>query len=228
MNTVFEETFKKWQKGYSFFWGDIFDFRFLIVNELNKINSKKVLDIGCSVGVTVNSTNSKKRVGIDIDLDSLKKGKKIFPETEFIAASADALPFKKKSFDFIISIHTLDTDPLDPEITINEISKILEPQGKIFLTGNWFEDKYISKFTSKIRISGNWIEKSKEYFEIETKWYIRPNLRKLNIRIKRRLIFKFPQLFLKNSNMDKWFYKNYKMSKIPLKMEPYIVEGIKK
>jgi ubiquinone/menaquinone biosynthesis C-methylase UbiE len=228
MKTVFEETYKKWGKVYSFFWGDIFDFRFLVANELNKINSKKVLDIGCSVGITVNSTNSNVRVGIDIDLNSLIKGKKVFPKTEFIAASADSLPFKKNSFDFIISVHTLDTDPLDSEIAINEISEVLESQGKIFLTGNWFEDKYISKFTSKTKISGSWIKKLKKCFDVETRWYVRPNLKKLNIRIKRKLIFKFPKLILKNSNMDKWFYKNYKISNLPLKMEPYIVQGIKK
>lgn len=110
--------------------GDILDFRFLLAIELSKIKSKRVLDIGCSVGVTVNSTDSNSRIGIDINIDSLQKGKKIFPDTQFIAASADALPFKENSFDFVISIHTLDTDPLDPEVTIDEISKIIQPKEK--------------------------------------------------------------------------------------------------
>ena len=71
MTTVFEKTYQNWKKIYSYFWGDLLDFRFLIAIKLDKIHSKRVLDIGCSVGVTVNSTKSDSRVGIDINLDSL-------------------------------------------------------------------------------------------------------------------------------------------------------------
>ena len=136
MTTVFEKTYQNWKKIYSYFWGDLLDFRFLIAIKLDKIHSKRVLDIGCSVGVTVNSTKSDSRVGIDINLDSLIKGKKIFPETEFVAASADALPFKENSFDFVISIHTLDTDPLDPDVTIDEISNVTESNGCLLYTSD--------------------------------------------------------------------------------------------
>lgn len=228
MKTVFEKTYENWKKLYDFFWGDLFDFRFLIAIKLSKIYSKRVLDIGCSVGVTVNSTNADLRVGIDINKDSLLEGKKVFPKTEFIAASADALPFKENSFDFVISVHTLDTDPLDPEFTIDEISKILEPLGKILLTGNWYHDKYVSKYTGKTRVSGSWIEKLSEQFDVKTNWYIRPNMKKLDIRIKRKIILKYSKIVLKNLNMDKWFDENYKMSNTQLEMEPYLVEGTKK
>lgn len=228
MATVFEKTHENWKKIYSYFWGDLFDFRFLIAIKLDKIHSKRVLDIGCSVGVTVNSTKADSRVGVDINLDSLINGKKIFPETEFIAASADSLPFKENSFDFVISIHTLDTDPLDPDVTVDEISNVIEPNGKIFLSGNWFNDKYVSKFTSKTKISGSWIKKLNDDFNIETKWYVRPNPKQMKIRMRRKLLTKFSSVASKSFDMDEWFYKNYKESDTELNMQPYIVQGIRK
>ena len=228
MTTVFEKNYQNWKKIYSYFCGDLLDFRFLIAIKLDKIHSKRVLDIGCSVGVTVNSTKSDSRFGIDINLDSLIKGKKIFPETEFVAASADALPFKENSFDFVISIHTLDTDPLDPDVTIDEISNVIESNGKIFLSGNWYNDRYVSKFTSKTKISGSWIKKLNGDFNIESKWYVRPNPKEMKIRMRRKLLTKFSSFASKSFDMDEWFYKNYKESDSALNMQPYIIQGIRK
>lgn len=228
MNSTFKRVFLEWKKLPDFFWGDPFDFRFFNALELEKLKAKRVLDIGCSVGVNVNTVDASQRIGIDINIDSLKKGKKVYPKTEFVSASANCLPFRSDSFDFIISIHTLDTDPLVPELAIKEISRVIEKRGKIFLTGNWYHAEYMSKFTSTLRVSGSWIEKLKEEFDLDIKWYVRPNLKKIGLKIKRNMLKKFPEYFLKIINMDDELKKMYKESLKPLEMEPYIVKGTRK
>ena len=100
MESIFQQVFLEWQKLPEFFWGDPFDFRFFVSLQLVKLKAIRVLDIGCSVGVNVNTIDAKQRIGIDINIDSLKKGKKVYPETEFIAASGETLPFKNGIFFF--------------------------------------------------------------------------------------------------------------------------------
>ena len=128
----------------------------------------------------------------------------------------------------MISIHTLDTDPLDPDVTIDEISNVIESNGKIFLSGNWYNDRYVSKFTSKTKISGSWIKKLNGDFNIESKWYVRPNPKEMKIRMRRKLLTKFSSFASKSFDMDEWFYKNYKESDSALNMQPYIIQGIRK
>lgn len=56
--------------------------------------------------------------------------------------------------------------------------------------------------TSKKRLFGDWINFLNEDFQSETKWYIRPNLRKIGFKIKRNLLKKSPNYFLKIIDMD--------------------------
>ena len=228
MKSIFQQVFLEWQKLPEFFWGDPFDFRFFVALQLGKIKANRVLDIGCSVGVNVNTIDAKQRIGIDINIDSLKKGKKVYPETEFIAASGETLPFKNGIFDQIISIHTLDTSSLNPENTINDIVRTTNSGSEIFLTGNWYHEILKEEGTSKERLFGDWINILKQNFQYETRWYIRPNLKKIKLKIKRKMLKKSPKKFFKITNMDNELKKMYKESLIPLVKEPYIVKGTKK
>lgn len=228
MNSTFKRVFLEWKKLPDFFWGDPFDFRFFIALELGKLKAKRVLDIGCSVGVNVNTVDASQRIGIDINIDSLKKGKKIYPKTEFLAVSGEALPFKNDVFDLIISIHTLDTSSLNSKNAINEIIRTTLSESKILLTGNWYHEIFKEEDASEERLFGDWINFLNENFQYETRWYVRPNLKKIGLKIKRNMLKKFPEYFLKIINMDDELKKMYKESLKPLEMEPYIVKGTRK
>jgi len=227
MKTVFEETYNNWKKLSGFFWGDIFDFRFFISIELSKIKTKSVLDLGCSVGVNLNLVDATEKIGIDINIESLKNGKIIYPNIQFIAASAENLPFKNNVFEQIISIHTLDTS-LNEKNTINEIKRTTNSDSQVFLTGNWYHEKTFDKESLKEKIFGEWINQLKEDFQCNTIWYVRPNLKKINLKIKRKIILKSPKYFFKIFDMDKILKNMYKESKNPLEREPYIVKGKRK
>src|SRR3972149_9638252 len=102
MVSRYRTVFKQWKKiSPEFFWGDPMDFRFVIVEEISQLDSVNSLDVGCNVGIMLNQINSRLKVGIDINVESLKKGKRSFPDIEFIGASAECLPFTDSSFNLI-------------------------------------------------------------------------------------------------------------------------------
>ena len=127
-----------------------------------------------------------------------------------------------------MSVHTLDTSSLNPETVISEITRISKPKGMIFLTGNWYHHTYTSEFSPKERVCGSWIKKLEENFDLDVRWYVRPNLKRIDLKIKRNFLKKFPNLFFKSNNMDDWFNTHYTEFSEPLEMEPYIVKGRKK
>lgn len=82
---------------------------------------KKTLDIGCG-----NSPYSKyfpKRVGVDIEKS----------KNADILGDAHALPFKDKTFNFVLATELLEHTK-DPQKVINEIWRVLKPNGKLILT----------------------------------------------------------------------------------------------
>lgn len=217
-----------WKKlHYKYFWGDPLDFRFLAVSKFPKTYSKNTLDIGCSVGVVLNNVNSDSKVGIDIDFKSLKMGKKIFPKTEFIAASANNLPFQSKVFDRIVSIHTLDIYEINQDDLLKEINRITNDNSDVFFTGNWFQKKKKSSITNEEKISGRWIKKLEDYFSINAIGYKRPKMTGMAAIIKKIMLTKMPSFLERMFNHDQILFCSYKEISHPIPMEPYIVLGTK-
>lgn len=229
MTSTYREIYKDWKNIGNYFWGDPMDFRFLVVSKLHSCNSKNTLDIGCSTGVSLSSIASEFKVGIDIDIKSLRLGKKKYPSIEFIQASGNNLPFKNSSFHQIISIHTLDTSAIDEKIVIDEIYRICKKNGRIFLTGNWYNNKYeyVVNSATKERICGSWITDLKNKFEIQVRWYTRPRIVGFNAKIKKFFLTKIPDFLFEIIRPDKWLYREYKENNYPLNEEPYIVTGSK-
>ena len=106
-----------------------------------------VLDIGCGIGQTLlelkksresKSTEADAQVkpcrfyGVDIDLESLQYGEQHFPDINYAHASAEELPFENEKFDFVYSRVGLPYTNI-PQ-TLSEISRVLKPDGRIWLT----------------------------------------------------------------------------------------------
>ncbi|MFH1455637.1 MAG: class I SAM-dependent methyltransferase [archaeon] len=109
-----------------------------------------ILDIGCGTGI---SSKWKHCIGIDPSLGMLKHSKK-----NKICAKAEALPFKNKSFDTIISITALHHTDIDK--VVKEIKRVAKPKAKLALT--------ILKKSKKSKQSINKLKKSfklKQYEE---------------------------------------------------------------
>jgi len=223
----YRKVYKEWMKVHEFFWGDPMDFRFLVSFKLGELRCKNVLDIGCSAGILLNCVQSDHKIGIDINISSLRKGKKLYPAIEFIAASATFLPFRDGTIHEIISVHTLDDYSIDQRLAISEIKRICSTGGGIFLVGNWYNYKYKPTPSDLEKTIGSWIAELGHGFDIQTKWYLRPNLSSLQSKIKKLFLTKLPDFVFGIIRPDRWLYDAYVERSVTTDLQPYIVSGQK-
>jgi len=127
-------------------WGDAFDVRFYLISMLQRVSGKKILDIGCGIGVILSEIPAKTnwKVGLDISRKSLKIAKKIDRNADFILGDMHLLPFLKETFDCVIIANALSTydfkiDPRmlktsTPERQIKQAYRVLKSHGALLLT----------------------------------------------------------------------------------------------
>jgi len=75
------------------------------VGKLKEIVSptKSLLDIGCGVGnLTAKIGEESFSVGLDLHEKSIYHAKKTFPKCEFVIADAQNIPFRKKTFNYVL------------------------------------------------------------------------------------------------------------------------------
>ena len=65
--------------------------------------SESLLDVGCGSGISTAPWDCR-CTGIDPSIELIKIAQKNYPGKDFIVGHAENLPFKEKSFDFVISI----------------------------------------------------------------------------------------------------------------------------
>lgn len=127
MKKIIQEQYNQNAKIYNSRYSRIQLDKYDIMSEYFPIYSK-ALDLGCGTGLL--SKKLKNLIGIDISLEMLKIAK---TGEKVIQAQCESIPFKNNSFDTIFSFSAIQsTDNL--EKTINEIKRVLIPQGTLILT----------------------------------------------------------------------------------------------
>ncbi len=129
--------------------------RFDLVKRNVELSGKRILDVGCGIGMYSQKFFEKgaKVLGIDIDDENIKKAKELSPEIDFWVAKAEALPFENNSFDLIFLNEVLEHVDDDKRV-IQESLRVLRPEGKIIIFapnrffpfethGIYFAKKYI-------------------------------------------------------------------------------------
>jgi ubiquinone/menaquinone biosynthesis C-methylase UbiE len=94
-----------------------------------------ILDIGCGIGQSLLALDcpDKRRIGIDIDHDSLKYGMDQYgDQIQFIWADAKRIPLPAQSCDLVFSRVTLPYTNV-PQ-TIREIRRVLRAKGRVWMT----------------------------------------------------------------------------------------------
>lgn len=99
--------------------------------------SGRMLDIGCGAGQTMLAIDMTgwSGIGIDIDIDALVLGKELthdHPHLSLLSSSAERLPFRDQSFDFVMSRVALPYTHIPTVIA--EMARVLRPGGSIWLT----------------------------------------------------------------------------------------------
>jgi 2-polyprenyl-3-methyl-5-hydroxy-6-metoxy-1,4-benzoquinol methylase len=103
-----------------------------------KINTKDIIiDIGCGSGVQIRETGASKAklaIGVDLNKNALlfAREKKI-PNTDYIIADAEKLPFKSENIDKIICAEIIE-HLINPKDMILEIKRVLKKNGEIIIT----------------------------------------------------------------------------------------------
>lgn len=108
-----------------------------ITTMLDPQNSEIILDIGCGSGVQLRALgvdSPKLLIGMDVNRSALlfAKGKDI-PNTEFLIADAEQLPFKEKTISRIICAEIIE-HLHEPEKMIAESDRVLADSGKIVIS----------------------------------------------------------------------------------------------
>ncbi len=95
----------------------------------------RILDVGCGFGHFVDFARKRNRisVGIDINLSIIRKGMQEFGSNFLICASAEQLPIKDSSFDWIFANQIIEHLP-NPENFLSEAKRVLSPFGKLIIS----------------------------------------------------------------------------------------------
>lgn len=102
---------------------------------LGDLTGKKTLDIGCGNGRLIHHLKNKGGVvtGADISKKMIESARKRFPDTEFIQANAENLPFQNEEFDVVVAAFLI-VHLKNPEKMFKEIYRVLKDGGSFILT----------------------------------------------------------------------------------------------
>lgn len=131
--------------------------RFQLASKYMKGNGKKILDVGCGLGVLFDYVKPGSELfGIDISKEAIKLAKKRNPKADFRVGSASKLPYKNNIFDQVYCLEVLyylrdDTD------AFNEIYRVVKENGEVVigltLGGNYYDyDSVMNKIRSRFKI----------------------------------------------------------------------------
>lgn len=135
-------------------WGDDYDVRFYLVQQLHKIKNKTILDIGGGIGIISSELDKNNfRINLDYSFDDLKKCKNsVDDQIETICASMTHLPFTDNAFQHVICANILeiaksldiDSDNIvhnnsvnsfpNVDLVLSESNRVMTTNGILFVT----------------------------------------------------------------------------------------------
>ncbi len=162
--------------------------RLELIKRYLSLKGKKILDIGCGIGVYANEffKEGAKVYGIDIDKENIELALKSNPNLNLQIARAEALPFKDKFFD-IVFLNEILEHVEDDKKTILEAYRVLKPKGKMIIFapnrlypfethGIYLGKKYIYHLIPFI----NWFPKKiRDFFCPHVRVYTKNEIKKL-------------------------------------------------
>lgn len=96
---------------------------------------KMILSVGCGTAVELQLLKGREFVGVGLDPERsfLLEGKKKGNAHDFVRAIGENIPLRADCLDLVLLIEVLE-HVIKPEVVLKEISRVLKPNGTLFLT----------------------------------------------------------------------------------------------
>jgi len=97
--------------------------------------NKEILDAACGPGSLfyIMKKPMKKYIGMDLAESQVKYAKKIFPKASYVVGDIYKIPFKEKSFDYIVMLELIEHLPENEEV-FKQTRKLLKSDGKLIIS----------------------------------------------------------------------------------------------
>ena len=94
----------------------------------------RILDLGCGTGMLLDELSKRCKfvIGVDVSAEMLNLARRR-ADAMLVRADADQLPFADSSFDAAVSVTLLQNMP-DPAVTMQELARVVKPNGIIVVT----------------------------------------------------------------------------------------------
>jgi SAM-dependent methyltransferase len=172
----------------SYVWRRGQDRRLNLMRQYVELRSKRILDIGCGLGMYVSQFRrfSDDVYGVDVDPDKVAQASQYLPNLRI--APAEELPFDDECFDVILLNEVIEHVD-DDRRTIREAYRVLAPGGHIIIYapnrlypfethGFFFAGKYHGP--CNLPIIANWVPNFvRDYFAPHVRIYTQPEIRGL-------------------------------------------------
>ena len=135
-----------------------------LFSQIDLSNVKKVLEIGCGIGVLSSYLAEKYKwevTGIDLDSEQIERAKNDYRENKylkFFEADATKLPFGDNEFDLVLSVDALHHIP-NRNKTFGEINRVLESNGFYVLVDTALP-RFFGKFSIPVDDVINYMERN--------------------------------------------------------------------
>lgn len=111
-------------------------FRKLFLKDLQINPEAKVLDLCCGAGQATQELvkHFSNVTGLDASPIAIKRAKQNVPQSEYVEAFAEKMPFSDRSFDLVITstaMHEMESEQLQQ--IIEEVHRILTPEGQFII-----------------------------------------------------------------------------------------------
>ena len=100
-----------------------------------KISGKEFLDVGCSIGATVEAAHrlGYQSMGIDLDKPVVTRAQKMFPHIEFNSITTELLVKNKRTFDFIYCAEVIEHVP-NPRQFVKTLTDLMNENALLYIT----------------------------------------------------------------------------------------------
>ncbi len=105
-----------------------------LVKKFVCLEGRKILDIGCGIGIYTAKFGelNLETYGTDTDKDTIDLAKKLNPDINFVVSPAETQPFEDNFFD-VVFLHEVLEHVSDDKKTAAESLRVLKPQGQIVI-----------------------------------------------------------------------------------------------